>query len=56
MRLQRLHLSSSPCPQTLAINFAFTAGFAAIGRVVYLRRRAGHPWSLFRLNEIENDY
>ena len=57
MRLQRLHLSSNPCPRTLVIKLtAFTAGFAAVGGAAHGRRRANHYERLSCLNEIENDY
>ena len=57
MRLQRLHLSSNPCPRTLAIRLtALAAGLAAVGGVAYRRCRASHYEMLPRLSEIENDY
>jgi hypothetical protein len=56
MRLQRLHLSSNPCPRTLAIKLtALTAGFATVGVVITGRCRANHCERCLYPNEIEND-
>ena len=57
MRLQRLHLSSTPCLRTLAIKLtALATGLAAVGGVANRRRRADHCEMFFRIDEIENDY
>ncbi len=57
MRLQRLHLSSSPCPRTLAINWPHSQ------RVSVSWHEADDEWLCVGIqkkeilrNQIENDY
>ena len=56
IRLQRLHLSSKPCPRTLAISARIHSVFHHSLRVVPWRCRGDHYERDLYLNEIENDY
>jgi hypothetical protein len=56
MRLQRLHLSSNPCPRTLAISCPHSQRVSPQSGECLLGDAALTIAEVSRLNEIENDY